>query len=144
VPAPGAVRAPKPGDAGSNPTGNNAARPLAAAAASKDGRPSNAQILAFLNNPETQRMLTAKDHVRSRLALILSGLADLPIVLCFLLVGILLWAFYQEPGKQHPFAHYILEQMPVGLRGLLTNPFGTASLHLMVKQLPPGPQSFIA
>ena len=66
-----------------------------------------------------QRMLTAKDHIRSRLALILSGLADLPIVLCFLLVGILLWAFYQEPDKQHPFAHYILEQMPVGLRGLL-------------------------
>ncbi len=66
-----------------------------------------------------QRMLTAKDHVRSRLALILSGLADLPIVLCFLLVGILLWAFYQEPGKQNPFAHYILEQMPAGVRGLL-------------------------
>ena len=35
-----------------------------------------------------QRMLTAKDHTRSRLALILSGLADLPLVLCFLLVGI--------------------------------------------------------
>jgi SSS family solute:Na+ symporter len=66
-----------------------------------------------------QRMLTAKDHVRSRVALILSGLADLPIVLCFLLVGILLWVFYQEPGKQHPFAHFILDQMPVGIRGLL-------------------------
>jgi SSS family solute:Na+ symporter len=66
-----------------------------------------------------QRMLTAKDHVRSRFALILSGLADLPIVLCFLLVGILLWVFYQEPGKQHPFAHFILDQMPVGIRGLL-------------------------
>ncbi len=66
-----------------------------------------------------QRMLTAKDHVRSRLALILSGLADVPIVLCFLLVGILLWAFYQEPGKQHVFAHYILQHMPVGIRGLL-------------------------
>ncbi len=66
-----------------------------------------------------QRMLTAKDHVRSRWALILSGLADLPIVLCFLLVGILLWAFYQQPGMQNPFAHYILEQMPTGVRGLL-------------------------
>src|SRR6185503_17859544 len=66
-----------------------------------------------------QRMLTAKDHVRSRLALILSGLADLPIVLCFLFIGILLWAFYQEPGKQHVFAHYILEEMPVGVRGLV-------------------------
>ncbi len=66
-----------------------------------------------------QRMLTAKDHVRSRLALVLSGLADLPIVLCFLLVGMLLWVFYQDPGKQNPFAHYILEQMPYGMRGLL-------------------------
>ncbi|MES2569277.1 MAG: hypothetical protein V4710_04380 [Verrucomicrobiota bacterium] len=66
-----------------------------------------------------QRMLTAKDHVRSRFALILSGLADVPIVLCFLFVGILLWAFYHQPGMQHPFAHYILEEMPVGARGLL-------------------------
>ncbi|MDB6173738.1 MAG: sodium solute transporter superfamily [Chthoniobacteraceae bacterium] len=66
-----------------------------------------------------QRMLTAKDHTRSRLALILSGLADLPIVLCFLFVGILLWAFYHTPGMQHPFAHYILDEMPVGARGLL-------------------------
>lgn len=66
-----------------------------------------------------QRMLTAKDHLRSRLALILSGLADLPIVFCFLLVGILLFAFYQEPGKQHVFAHYILKEMPIGIRGLL-------------------------
>ncbi|MEY5010036.1 MAG: hypothetical protein RLZZ253_1175 [Verrucomicrobiota bacterium] len=66
-----------------------------------------------------QRMLTAKDHTRSRLALILSGLADLPLVLCFLLVGILLWVFYREPGKAHPFAHFILDHMPVGARGLL-------------------------
>jgi len=66
-----------------------------------------------------QRMLTAKDHHRSRLALILSGLADLPLVLCFLLVGILLWVFYQKPGMQHPFAHFILEEMPTGARGLL-------------------------
>jgi len=43
-----------------------------------------------------QRMLTAKDHVRSRLALILSGLADLPIVFSFLFIGILLWVFYQN------------------------------------------------
>jgi solute:Na+ symporter, SSS family len=72
-----------------------------------------------------QRMLTAKDHTRSRLALILSGLADLPIVLCFLLVGILLWVFYQ--GSPHGgsmtsgrvFAYYILHEMPAGMRGLL-------------------------
>ena len=47
-----------------------------------------------------QRMLTAKDHHRSRLSLILSGLADLPLVMAFLFVGMLLWAFYQEPGQE--------------------------------------------
>jgi SSS family solute:Na+ symporter len=66
-----------------------------------------------------QRMLTAKDHHRSRLSLILSGLADLPLVMAFLFVGILLWAFYQEPGKNAPFAYYIVHELPPGLRGVL-------------------------
>ena len=66
-----------------------------------------------------QRMLTAKTAVKSRLALILSGLADLPIVLCFLTIGILLWAFYQKKEMSHPFAHYILYEMPPGVRGLM-------------------------
>jgi Na+/proline symporter len=66
-----------------------------------------------------QRMLTAKDHLRSRLALILSGLADLPIVLCFLLVGILLWAHYGDPKMANVFAYYIVHEMPPGIRGLL-------------------------
>jgi len=66
-----------------------------------------------------QRMLTAKDHVRSRLALILSGLADVPITMCFLLVGILLWVFYQTPDKTNPFAFFILHEMPTGIRGIL-------------------------
>ena len=47
-----------------------------------------------------QRMLTAKNATRSRLALIFSGLADLPIVLCFLSIGILLWAFYQKSERR--------------------------------------------
>ena len=66
-----------------------------------------------------QRMLTAKDHHRSRLSLIMSGLADLPLVMAFLFVGMLLWAFYQEPGKNAPFAYYIVHQLPPGLRGVL-------------------------
>ncbi len=66
-----------------------------------------------------QRMLTAKDHHRSRLSLILSGFADLPLVLAFLFVGILLWAFYQQPGKNAPFAYYIVHELPPGLRGVL-------------------------
>lgn len=66
-----------------------------------------------------QRMLTAKDYVRSRLSLVLSGFADLPLTLCFLTVGILLWAFYRTPGKADPFAYYIVNQLPPGVRGIL-------------------------
>lgn len=66
-----------------------------------------------------QRMLTAKNYTRSRVAVVLSGLADVPLVLCFLFVGILLWAFYGDSEQANPFAYYILHEMPAGLRGLL-------------------------
>jgi SSS family transporter len=66
-----------------------------------------------------QRMLTAKDYVRSRLSLVVSGLVDLPLALCFLTVGILLWAFYRTPGMENPFAYYIVNQLPPGIRGIL-------------------------
>ena len=76
-----------------------------------------------------QRMLTAPDYRKSRFSLILSGLADVPIVLCFLSVGILLWVYYtragipQVGGRDIPhneiFAHFIVNDMPVGLRGLI-------------------------
>src|SRR5213076_2495692 len=42
-----------------------------------------------------QRMLTAVDIRRSRRSLILSGIADIPIALTFLSIGLLLWVFYQ-------------------------------------------------
>src|SRR5215210_1753416 len=45
-----------------------------------------------------QRMLTAPNFRKSRLSLILSGLADIPIVICFLSVGILLWVYYTRAG----------------------------------------------
>src|SRR4051794_12923513 len=73
-----------------------------------------------------QRMLTAPDIRRSRRSLIMSGLADIPIVLTFLSIGLLLWTYYQvHPDPSLPkspnetFCHFILYQMPVGLRGLL-------------------------
>src|SRR5262249_8520506 len=73
-----------------------------------------------------QRMLTAPDIRRSRRSLILSGLADIPIVLTFLSIGLLLWAHYDaNPNPAVPktpneiFCHYILYEMPVGIRGLL-------------------------
>src|SRR3954453_24170506 len=73
-----------------------------------------------------QRMLTAPDIRRSRRSLMLSGLADIPIVMTFLSIGLLLWTYYQaHPDPTLPktpnetFCHFVLYQMPVGLRGLL-------------------------
>jgi SSS family transporter len=73
-----------------------------------------------------QRMLTAPDIRRSRRSLIMSGLADIPIAFTFLSIGMLLWVFYQthqDPAlpktPNEIFCHYILYEMPVGLRGLL-------------------------
>jgi Na+/proline symporter len=73
-----------------------------------------------------QRMLTATDYKKSRLSLITSGLADIPIGFIFLTIGILLHLYFQQvhdPALPHKnneiFAYFILKQMPVGLRGLL-------------------------
>lgn len=73
-----------------------------------------------------QRMLTAENPSKARFSLILSGFADIPIVLAFLAVGILLWVRYQvvpDPGlpaaANEVFAHYIVHEMPVGIRGLI-------------------------
>ncbi len=73
-----------------------------------------------------QRMLTAPDARKSKFSLILSGLADIPIAFCFLSVGILLWVYYQKAAGGPPpipdneiFAHFIVNEMPVGLRGLI-------------------------
>jgi solute:Na+ symporter, SSS family len=73
-----------------------------------------------------QRMLTAPDVRRSRRSVIMSGLADIPIAFTFLSIGVLLWVFYQthqDPAlpktTNEIFCHYILYEMPVGIRGLL-------------------------
>ncbi|MBL7715314.1 MAG: sodium:solute symporter [Bdellovibrionales bacterium] len=73
-----------------------------------------------------QRMLTAKDVQRSRWSLIVSGIADIPIVFVFSALGILLWVFYQKfpdpslPVKSNEvFSHFILFGLPPVLRGLV-------------------------
>ncbi len=73
-----------------------------------------------------QRMLTAKDYHRSKRALILSGFADIPIVILFLAIGSLLFAYYQAvptpgiPDKADDiFPYYIIHHLPTGLLGLL-------------------------
>ena len=73
-----------------------------------------------------QRMLTAKDFHKSRLALILSGLIDIPVGFAFAFIGILIYVFYQmHPDPELPtknpeiFSYWILHQLPPGARGLL-------------------------
>jgi solute:Na+ symporter, SSS family len=79
-----------------------------------------------------QRMLTAKNKRQSAVATILSGLADVPITLVVLGIGILLYVFYQQvPDPLMPrnaegvvssnkvFPHFVLTVMPAGLRGLV-------------------------
>lgn len=85
-----------------------------------------------IDQDTVQRMLTAKNRRQSAFATILSGLIDLPLVSAFILIGILLFAFYEAyPDATLPrtidgtletskvFPHFILTQMPVGLRGLV-------------------------
>ena len=73
-----------------------------------------------------QRLLTAPDPRRSKLSLIVSGLADIPVAVAFLGVGILLALYYAGPGggapdipDNHIFAHFIVNNLPSGVRGLI-------------------------
>jgi SSS family transporter len=73
-----------------------------------------------------QRLLTAPDPRRSKLSLILSGFADIPIALAFLSIGILLWLYYRthygslpDIPDNHVFAHFIVNNLPSGIRGLI-------------------------
>jgi len=80
-----------------------------------------------IDQDTVQRMLTAKNRRQSAFATILSGLVDLPIACSFIFIGILLFAFYQAhptPGlpaeHREAFPFFILHEMPVGMRGLVT------------------------
>ncbi len=80
-----------------------------------------------IDQDTVQRMLTAKNRRESAKATILSGLIDLPVVSCFILVGILVSAFYKSgtgtlPGdivSREAFPYFIITEMPAGMRGLV-------------------------
>jgi SSS family transporter len=85
-----------------------------------------------IDQDTVQRMLTAKNRRESAKATILSGLVDLPVVSAFILVGVLLYAYYQAHPNPHlpakdgviiareVFPYFILHEMPAGMRGLVT------------------------
>lgn len=72
-----------------------------------------------------QRMLTSKDARRGQRAVIVSGLVDLPVVVGFLAIGILIWKFYEIHPDRAPshdpgiFAWFMVHDLSPGIRGLI-------------------------
>ncbi|MFT3990405.1 MAG: sodium:solute symporter [Luteolibacter sp.] len=72
-----------------------------------------------------QRMLTSKDAKKGQRAVILSGLVDVPVVIGFLAIGILIWRFYQLNPDRAPdhdpgiFAWFMVHDLSPGIRGLI-------------------------
>ena len=71
-----------------------------------------------------QRMLTAETYKKARRSLITAAFMDLPIAAAFTFIGILLFVYYQQDPTFQPgatadvFGSYILNVMPIGIRGL--------------------------
>ena len=92
-------------------------------------------IAAFgMDQDMTQRVLTCKDSKAGARALLSSVLMVIPTMLIFILIGFLLYIFYQRPDLYQPeqgfadtfsgekvtvFMYYVLNEMPSGLRGLV-------------------------
>jgi len=86
-------------------------------------------IAAFgLDQDMTQRVLACKNEKEAAKSLLLAVALTIPVVLIFLAIGALLFVFYQQntvvqsfDGEQITiFMYYILNEMPEGLRGLVT------------------------
>ncbi len=95
-------------------------------------------IAAFgMDQDMTQRVLTCKSAKESSKAMLLSMVLVIPVVLLFLTIGLLLYIVYQRPDlmgiemageitqsfsgeKITIFMYYVLNEMPSGLRGLVT------------------------
>jgi len=80
-----------------------------------------------------QRLLTAENFKKARRSLLTAAFMDIPIASVFTFIGILLFAFYKLDSTYQPkadadvFGSYILNVMPVGVRGLvLAGVFATA------------------
>jgi SSS family transporter len=75
-----------------------------------------------------QRMLTCRESRQGSRSVIFSGLISIPMILLFLFIGTSLYAFYFNhpdlraalPARQDQiFPHFIVHQLPAGLRGLV-------------------------
>jgi len=79
-----------------------------------------------------QRMLTCSTPWKGSKSVVMSTILSIPTVLLFLVIGLLLWVFYNQPdlmGAAAPdasrvdgkrvFLHFITNEMPRGLSGLM-------------------------
>ncbi len=88
-----------------------------------------------LDQDMTQRALTCKNAKEAQKSLMMSIYITIPVAILFLLIGLLLYLFYQHPElsglsievvqkfegeKITIFMYYILHEMPEGMRGLVT------------------------
>ena len=92
----------------------------------------------------TQRLLTCRSARRGSWSVILSMLMGWPVVLLFLTVGLLLYVYYNQQtligvvGPPTPtddsrtvFLHFILSELPTGLRGLMLAGLFAAAMSSM-------------
>ena len=86
-------------------------------------------IAAFgLDQDMMQRVLSSKDATQAKRSLWLSVILSIPVVLLFLLIGVLLFVFYQQQEivqdfngeRVSIFMYYILNELPDGVRALVT------------------------
>ena len=88
-----------------------------------------------LDQDMTQRALTCKSDKEAQRSLMMSIYLTIPVAILFLMIGLLLYLFYQHPElsglstevvqkfegeKITIFMYYILHEMPEGMRGLVT------------------------
>ncbi len=94
-----------------------------------------------------QRMLTCKSAMRGAWSAILSNLIGFVVALLFLVIGLLLFVYYQRPDIVHNapaaapddsrqiFLHFILTEIPPGLRGLMIAGVVAAAMSSLASSL---------
>ncbi|MGD9691299.1 MAG: sodium:solute symporter [Phycisphaerales bacterium] len=94
-----------------------------------------------------QRMLTCKSAVRGAWSAILSNIIGFVVALLFLAIGLLLFLYYQRPDLVHNapaappddsrqiFLHFILTEIPPGLRGLMIAGVVAAAMSSLASSL---------
>jgi SSS family transporter len=72
-----------------------------------------------------QRMLTCRNAIQGGRSVLWSMAVGIPLVSSFMLVGLLLWVYYQQsaagapPEARYVFVGFIIDRMPAGLAGLM-------------------------